>query len=175
MFEVRCSIVRLPIDEHIGVRLIKKWCSSQCNEWFCKFSESPIWFFVCVFKPKIGCSSSITNRWTCLSLFNVRKMMFELVRPISNHLNLIYMYSCLAVFISFWVIMSHLSHNLSPYCPMLYVPVSFHHFHGHFRRGQLMVLLPRWLFLNIPTWEEWRHSGARASVINSLFPIYRCT
>ena len=31
--------------------------------------------------------------------------------------------------------------------------------------------MPRWLFLNIPTWEEWRQAGARASVINSLFPI----
>ena len=31
-------------------------------------------------KPKIGCSSSITNRWTRSSSFNVRKMMFEFVR-----------------------------------------------------------------------------------------------
>ena len=34
--------------------------------------------FVCS-KPKIGCSSSITNWWTCWSSFNVRKMMFEFV------------------------------------------------------------------------------------------------
>ena len=31
-------------------------------------------------KPKIGCSSSITNRWTCSCSFDVRKMMFEFVR-----------------------------------------------------------------------------------------------
>ena len=31
-------------------------------------------------KPKIGCSSSITNRWTRSSSFDVRKMMFEFVR-----------------------------------------------------------------------------------------------
>ena len=31
-------------------------------------------------KPKIGCSSSITNRWTRSSSFEVRKMMFEFVQ-----------------------------------------------------------------------------------------------
>ena len=31
-------------------------------------------------KPKIGCSSSITNKWTRSSSFDVRKMMFEFVR-----------------------------------------------------------------------------------------------
>ena len=31
-------------------------------------------------KPKIGCSSSITNRWTCSSSLDVQKMMFEFVR-----------------------------------------------------------------------------------------------
>ena len=31
-------------------------------------------------KPKIGCSSSIINKWTCLSSFDVRKMMFEFDR-----------------------------------------------------------------------------------------------
>ena len=30
-------------------------------------------------KPKIGCSSSITNRWTCLRSFNVQKLMFKFV------------------------------------------------------------------------------------------------
>ena len=31
-------------------------------------------------KPKLGCSSSITNRWTGLSSFKVRTMMFKFVR-----------------------------------------------------------------------------------------------
>ena len=31
-------------------------------------------------KPKIGCSSSITNIWTCSSSFDVQKMMFKFVR-----------------------------------------------------------------------------------------------
>ena len=35
--------------------------------------------FVCS-KPKIGCSSLITIRWTCSSSFDVRKMILEFVR-----------------------------------------------------------------------------------------------
>ena len=31
-------------------------------------------------KARIGCLSLITNRWTCLSLFDVRLMMFEFVQ-----------------------------------------------------------------------------------------------
>ena len=31
-------------------------------------------------KPKIGCLSSIINRWTCSGSFDVRKMMMEFVR-----------------------------------------------------------------------------------------------
>ena len=31
-------------------------------------------------KPKFRCSSLIINRWTCSSLLNVQKMMFEFVR-----------------------------------------------------------------------------------------------
>ena len=31
-------------------------------------------------KPKIGCSISITNRWTCWNSFDVWKMMFEFIR-----------------------------------------------------------------------------------------------
>ena len=34
--------------------------------------------FICS-KPKIGCSSSIINKWTCSSSFDVQKMMFEFV------------------------------------------------------------------------------------------------
>ena len=31
-------------------------------------------------KPKLGCLSSMTSRWKCSSLFDVRKMMFEFVQ-----------------------------------------------------------------------------------------------
>ena len=51
--------------------------------------------------------------------------------------------------------------NQSSYSPSM--PIVFQEQQGR--------VLPRWLFLNIPTWEEWRQAGARASVINSLFPI----
>ena len=58
------------------------WCSSQFDEWFSKFSESPIRFDVRSFVAKIfvWCSSSIPNRWISLSSFNVCKMMFEFVQ-----------------------------------------------------------------------------------------------
>ena len=65
MFKVRCLTVRsqkwgvgvrLPKTEHVQVcSIFKKWCS----------------------KPKMGCWSSITKNWTCSSLFDIQKMMFE--------------------------------------------------------------------------------------------------
>ena len=58
-------------------------------------------------KPKIGCSSSITNRWTCSSSFDVRKMMFEFVRCLikwcSTHhyylVPLFFPFLCIAYFV----------------------------------------------------------------------------
>ena len=46
----------------------------------CSDGSNYVWssMFDCL-KPKIGCSSLITKRWTRLSSFGVQKMMFELV------------------------------------------------------------------------------------------------
>ena len=47
------------------------WCSDGSNYvWSSKFDGS---------KPKIGCSSLITNRWTHSIQFNIQKTMFESV------------------------------------------------------------------------------------------------
>ena len=61
-----------------------QWPNSMKNSWKCKIandgSNNVRSLMFDRSKPKIRCSSSITNRWTRSSLFNVRKMMFEFIR-----------------------------------------------------------------------------------------------
>ena len=66
----------------IGISFLRNWSKNLAN--MCLFfSDGSNYVRSSMFdrsKPKIGCSSSITIRWTRSSLFDVRKMMFESVR-----------------------------------------------------------------------------------------------
>ena len=65
------------------VRCSKNRCLSLFAKQFSKSSECPIRFEVrclMVRSQKYGCSSSISNRWTHSSSFDVREMMFKFVK-----------------------------------------------------------------------------------------------
>ena len=68
-----CFWVRLQIYEQIQVHSMFK----KNDVLVSKSSESVIGLMFVSLKPKIGCSSSITYRWTHSNWFDVRKMMFK--------------------------------------------------------------------------------------------------
>ena len=72
-FEAKNSVYEFDYQEmnmYECVRCPQKWCSTLFNEWF---SNSGLWcsMSICL-KQKIRYWSSITIRWTSLSLFDVR-------------------------------------------------------------------------------------------------------
>ena len=92
IFEVLYSIirsqklgvrVRLAKDEHVQVRSI--FNGRKNDVWVCSMNNLVKAFWVrclmfVLLRQKFKCSSSIINRWTRSSLFNVQKMMFKFVR-----------------------------------------------------------------------------------------------